>query len=152
MGKNKFSEEQQKQLRSNPFIEKVSETTISYTEEFKERFYQEYHSGKGPSAILRDMGIDPTLLGKRRKDSLVLRVKEYAVRIDGYKDLRGKNPGRPSTKELSDADRIKRLEHQLRYLKQENEFLKKTEFLDRQAEWKEKQKQSQKKNSGTSKK
>lgn len=152
MGKNRFSEEQQKQLRSNPFIEKVSEATISYTKEFKERFYHEYHSGKGPSAILRDMGIDPTLLGKRRKDSLVQRVKEYAERIEGYQDMRGKNSSRPSTKELSDADRIKRLEHQLRYLKQENEFLKKTEFLDRQAEWKEKQKQRQKKNSDTSKK
>lgn len=152
MGRNKFSEEQQKQLRSNPFIEKVSETTISYTKEFKERFYQEYQSGKGPSAILRDMGIDPTLLGKKRRDSLVKRIKEYAARIDGYQDLRSKNSGRPSTKELSDVDRIKRLEHQIRYLKQENAFLKKTEFLDRQAEWKENQKQRQKKNSDTSKK
>ncbi|MFA9560697.1 HTH domain-containing protein [Evansella sp. AB-rgal1] len=152
MGKNKFSEEQQKQLRSNPFIEKVSETNISYTKEFKEHFYQEYQSGKGPSAILRDMGIDPTLLGKRRKDSLVQRVKDYAERIDGCLDLRGKNSGRPSTKELSEADRIKQLEHQIRYLKQENEFLKKTEFLDRQAEWKENQKHRQKKNSDTSKK
>jgi len=44
------------------------------------------------------------------------------------------------------------LEHQIRYLKQENEFLKKTEFLDKQAEWKENQKQRQKKNSDTSKK
>lgn len=152
MGKNKFSEEQQKQLRSNPFIEKVSETNISYTKEFKERFYQEYQSGIGPSAILRDMGIDPTLLGKRRRDSLVQRVKDYAARIDGYQDLRGKNSGRPSIKELSDTDQIKRLEHQIRYLKQENEFLKKTEFLDKQAEWKENQKQRQKKNSDTSKK
>ena len=152
MGRNKFSEEQQKQLRSNPFIEKVSETNISYTKEFKERFYQEYQFGKGPSAILCDMGIDPTLLGKRRRDSLVKRIKDYATRIDGYQDLRGENSGRPSTKELSDADRIKRLEHQLRYLKQENEFLKKTEFLDRQAEWEETQKQRRKKNSDTSKK
>ncbi|MBU9713140.1 HTH domain-containing protein [Evansella tamaricis] len=152
MGKNKFSEEQQKQLRSNPFIEKVSETTISYTKEFKERFYQEYQTGKGPSAILRDMGIDPTFLGQRRKSSLVQRIKDYAARLDGYQDLRGKSSGRLSTKELFDTDRIKRLEHQIRYLKQENEFLKKTEFLDRQAEWKEKQKQRQKKNSDTSKK
>ncbi|MCM3165184.1 HTH domain-containing protein, partial [Metabacillus litoralis] len=119
----KFSEEQQKQLRSNPFIEKVSETSITYTKEFKERFYKEYHLGKGPSAILRDMGIDPTLLGKRRKDSLVRRVNVYEERIDGYQDMRGKNSGRHSIKELSDTDRIKRLEHQIRYLKQENEFL-----------------------------
>lgn len=152
MGKNKFSEEQQKQLRSNPFIEKVSETSITYTKEFKERFYKEYHLGKGPSAILRDMGIDPTLLGKRRKDSLVRRVNVYEERVDGYQDMRGKNSGRHSIKELSDTDRIKRLEHQIRYLKQENEFLKKTEFLDRQAEWKVNQKQRQKKNSGSSKK
>lgn len=98
------------------------------------------------------MGFDPSMLGKRRKDSLIRRVKEYSIREKGFEDTRGDNIGRPSTKELTDAERIARLEHQISYLKQENQFLKKIEFLDIQAEWKEKQKQHLKKNSNSSEK
>ena len=38
---------------------------------------------------------------------------------------RKNNTGRPSTKELTNAERIERLEHKIAYLNQENEFLKK---------------------------
>jgi len=56
MGKNRFTKEQQDELRKNPYIIKVSDTTITYTKEFKERFEQEYRSGKSPSQILTDSG------------------------------------------------------------------------------------------------
>lgn len=42
MGTNKFTKEQMEQLRLNPYVEKVSETTITYTTAFKERFHQEW--------------------------------------------------------------------------------------------------------------
>lgn len=38
MKKNYFTNEQQEQLRANPYIEKVSDTTITYTKEFRETF------------------------------------------------------------------------------------------------------------------
>jgi hypothetical protein len=79
-------------------------------------------------------------------------VKKFELRSEGFEDTRKGNSGRPITKNLTDSERISRLEHEIRYLKQENEFLKKIEFLDRQAEWKEKQKQHRKKNSNSSKK
>lgn len=123
MGKNYFTEEQQEQLRCNPYIEKVSEKSITYTKDFKERFTDEYNSEKIPSQILADMGIDPHVLGKRRQDSIVARVKKYALRPGGFERLQKR--GRPSTKELSDAERIHRLEQKVAYLSQENEFLKK---------------------------
>ncbi len=63
-GKNKFNKKQMEQLRLNLYIEKVSETTITYTTAFKERFQQEYQEGKIPSTILLEMGINPTVLGK----------------------------------------------------------------------------------------
>lgn len=135
MGKNHFTEEQQSELRKSPYIQRISETTITYTKEFKERFEEEYRAGKLPAQILVDMGIDPRILGKRRKDSLVHRMKLYEVRPEGCADTRQNNSGRPSTKELTDAEKIKRLEQKIEYLKQENEFIKKNIQMDREACW-----------------
>lgn len=65
-------------------------------------------------------------------------------REQGFSDTRKDASGRPSTKDLTTDEQIARLQHQVKYLKQENEFLKKINFLDRQAQWK--YKQNQKKN------
>jgi transposase len=140
MGKNHFTEEQQNELRKNPYIQKVSEKSITYTKEFKEKFEEEYHAGKLPSQILADMGIDPRILGRKRKSSLVERMKLYESRLEGCEDTRKNSSGRPSTKELTDADKVKRLEQKIAYLKQENEFLKKNTQMDRQANWEYKRK------------
>ena len=77
------------------------------------------------------------------------RTKKYAQRPDGFRDTRGR---RRIEKEYSDVEKIQWLEHQVRYLKQENEFLKKIRFLDRRAEWECKVKQSLKKSIESSKK
>jgi transposase-like protein len=135
MGKNYFTEEQQRELQKNPYIKKVSTTSITYTKEFKERFGEEYRAGKLPSQILADLGIDHHILGNRRKDSLVARLKLYELRPEGCEDTRKNNSGRLSTKKLTDAERIKHLEQKLAYLNQENEFLKKNIQMDRQANW-----------------
>lgn len=130
-----FTEEQQSELRKNVYIEKVSAKSITYTKEFREKFEEEYRAGKLPSQILAGMGIDHRILGKRRKNSIVARMKLYELRPEGYEDTRKNNSGRPSTKELTDSEKIKRLEQKIAYLNQENEFLKKNIQLDRQANW-----------------
>lgn len=135
MAKNYFTEEELNELRANPYIKKVSSKVITYTKEFKERFESEYRAGKIPSQILTEMGINHTVLGRCRKNSLVQRIRMYELRPEGYEDTRKNNSGRPSTKELSDTEKIKRLEQKLEYLKQENEFLKKNIQLDQEANW-----------------
>ena len=144
MGQRKFTADEQSELRSNPYVERVSETTITYTAEFKERFALEYATGKLPSVILRECGFDHKMLGRERQRSLVKRIKKYSQRPEGFGDKRKECSGRPRVRELSDAENIQRLEHQVRYLKQENEFLKKIRFIDRQAEWECKRKQNRK--------
>ena len=152
MEQKKFTPDEQRALRANPYVERVSETTITYTTEFKERFALEYATGKPPSVILREHGFDPAILGKDRKDGLVKRTKKYSHRPGGFSDARKESSGRPRVKELTDAEKVQWLEHQVRYLKQENEFLKKIRFLDRQAEWECKVKQERMKNIESSKK
>lgn len=135
MGRTYLTEEQQSELRKNPYIQNVSAKSITYTQEFKEKFEQEYRGGKLPSQILAGMGIDHRILGKKRKDSLVARMKLYELRPERFEDTRKNNSGRPSTKELTDAEKIKRLEQKVAYLNQENEFLKKNIQTDRKANW-----------------
>ncbi|MCL1919341.1 MAG: hypothetical protein FWG14_13785 [Peptococcaceae bacterium] len=152
MGQKKFTPDEQRALRDNLYVARVSETTITYTAEFRERFALEYAAGKLPSVILRECGFDHRMLGRDRQRSLVKRTKKYAQRPGGFSDARKEGTGRPRVKELTDAEKIQRLEHEIRYLKQENEFLKKIKFLDRQAEWECKVRQHRMKNIESSKK
>ncbi|HZK56497.1 MAG TPA: HTH domain-containing protein [Desulfosporosinus sp.] len=135
MGRNYFTDELQRELEKNPYIQNVSSKSITYTKEFKEKFEEDYRAGKLPSQILADMGIDHRILGKRRKDGLVVRMKRYELRPEGCEDTRKNNSGRPSTKQLTNPEKIGRLEQKIAYLNQENEFLKKNIQVDRQANW-----------------
>lgn len=135
MGNNYFTEEQQNELRNNSYVQKVSEKSITYTKEFKEKFEEEYRAGKLPSQILSDMGLDPHMLGAKRKSSIVTRMKAYELRPEGFEDTRKNYSGRPATKQLTDAEKINRLEQKIAYLNQENEFLKKNTQMDRLANW-----------------
>ena len=105
MGSNKFTEEEQELLRKNPYVVKVSQTTITYSEQFKQQFFIAYQHGEPPSKILRDMGFNPNMVDNE-KDSLIRRVKEYSIREKGFEDARGENFGRPSTKELTSQNKL----------------------------------------------
>lgn len=152
MGKNYFTDEQVNQLRLNPYVKNVSNKAITYTDEFKIVFTEKYLEGNPPSIILREMGFNPHILGKRRIDRFVGNVHKYQARNGDVSDMRKECSSRSSTKKLSDKERIARLEHQVMYLKQENEFLKKIEFLDWKADCAAKRKQVHKKNSSSSRK
>ena len=141
MGTNHFTEEQRSILRQNPYVIKVSKTSVTYTEEFKERFYQEYKDGNLPSAILRRMGFDPQVLGKKRIDHFVVNVRKYEAQNEDFRDRRKNSSGRPRKKDLTPEEKISRLEHQVQYLKQENEFLKKISYLEKRAQWEVKHRQ-----------
>ena len=145
MGKNYFTDEQLDALLKNPYVKTASAKAITYTEEFKEYFVAEYNSGKTPCEILRNAGFDVNALGRSRIDTLSRRFKDMSKREARFSDMRKEYSGRPSTKNLTSDEEIARLQHQIKYLKQENEFLKKINFLNREAQWKSKQ--NQKKNS-----
>ena len=150
MGKHYFTKEQQEILSKNIYIKKVSEKAITYTEEFKEKFFEEYSDGKLPKVILSGLGIDPNSLGNSRIHNLTSRIKKNHDRLDGQADTRKNNSGRPRTKEISEEEQIERLKQKIAYLNQENEFLKKNLQLDKQAA--KRHKQHQQKNTNSSKK
>ncbi len=148
MTKN-FTEEEIAELSVNPYVKKVSKTTITYTQEFRELFVAEYEKGKTPSQILRENGFDPKAFGKERIHSMSRNFRNMAKRGSGMADTRKGHSG-PKKQDgtgLTPEDEIKRLKHRIKYLEQENEFLKKIEFLDVRAAQRMRLKHMQKKNS-----
>ena len=138
MGNKYFTNEQVEQLKRNEYVKKVSEKSITYTEEFKERFLLEYNSGKPLSQILIEMGFDPKVLGERRVSNIVQRIKEQSLRPEGFKDTRADNPnmGRPSTRDLAPDEIIAKQKAEIEMLKAKVEYLSALKRLEREAMWK----------------
>ena len=128
-----FDEEQQKQLRANHWVKSVTEKSISFTEDFKVHFINEYNLGKLPKQIFKDAGFDINMLGDKRIEQCTARYKRQNKRIEGFHDTRANNSGRRIGKELSIDEENELLKKQNAKLQQELEFLKKMEYLARQA-------------------
>ena len=128
-----FDEEQQKQLRANHWVKSVTEKSISFTEDFKVYFINEYNVGKLPKQIFKDAGFDINMLGDKRIEQCTARYKSQNKRIEGFHDTRANNSGRRIGKELSIDEENELLKKQNAKLQQELEFLKKMEYLARQA-------------------
>jgi transposase-like protein len=131
MNKSKFSEEQIKELLNNPNVTKCSSKTVSYNKDFKVRAVKQYDDdGKTANQIFREAGFDLSVIGEDTPEDR-LRDWRLIFRTRGVEGLktenrgRGGGGGRPRTKGVTDAYRIKRLEATVAYLKAENDFLAK---------------------------
>ena len=122
MSKIKFTPEQQQQLRSNPYTVRVTEDVLNLSKEFKELFYKEYLSGALPRDILQKYGYPPDVLGKQRIWGISQMIRKQFEDAGEFRDVR--TPGTPITAS-SPEEKVRQLEHQVNYLTQEVEFLKK---------------------------
>lgn len=135
MARKIFTEEELHTLRQNPYIYSVTETRISLTKEFKEIFLAAYKSGESPRKILADHGFDRDIIGERRIWSISQHIraeyKQYGCFHDGYAPRRQamEDTTTADGKDLSTTAEISRLRHEVDYLKQEMEFLKKIASL-----------------------
>ena len=66
MGRGYLSEEERKILLKNPYIRDVNGKRVSYSDEFKLHFIEEYKAGKWPQQIFREAGLDVSILGAKR--------------------------------------------------------------------------------------
>jgi transposase-like protein len=123
-----ISSEEIEQLSRNPSVFKCSDRSIIYTFEFKKSALEQYNQGVGCSEIWRRAGFDITKWNKHYTKDCIHNWKRIFKRkgFDGLAKVRGTQAtGRPKTKGLTDADKIRRLELQVRYLEAENDFLAK---------------------------
>ncbi len=128
MSKHIFSSEEVSKLSGNPCVLKCSDRSITYTYDFKVRALEQHSKGVSPNEIWRRAGFDLDIWRKRYAKDCIKDWK-IIVREKGYEGLtvaRGRGAtGRPKTKGVTDDDKIKRLELQVKYLKAENDFLAK---------------------------
>lgn len=123
-----FSNEEIGKLRQNPCVASCTDRTIIYTYEFKKRALELHRDGASSKEIWRRAGFD---ISKWNKDYCKDTIKDWKQIVkkrgfEGLAKLQGQGAtGRPKTKGVTGADRIKRLELQIKYLKAENDFLAK---------------------------
>jgi len=128
MSKRIYTEEQIEKLSNNANVARCSKRSITYSNEFKKSAIKQYNEQFLTSTeIFANAGFDTKIIGKEApKDCLKRWSKLYRAKgIEGFIESRGRAGGRIKTKNLSDADKIKRLEAQIAYLKAENDFLAK---------------------------
>ena len=127
MSKTTFTSEQIAELSANPYTYNVTPKFLLFTKEFKELFWSEYCEGKPPRMILRECGYDTELLGTDRISGIQQSLKREYHKWNTFHD--GKCPPKAAAPTKSGSDEtvtIKQLQHEVEYLKQEIEFLKKT--------------------------
>lgn len=142
MSNKLFSEEEILALKSSPYVEKVSKRCVIFTPEFKQIAYDELCRGKGMRSIFEDHGIDTSALGDVRINGFREKTEIASKREEGFANLRKQ---RCKKAESSPEDklerRVRQLEHELAYAKQEVEFLKKVQQANTEAQkqWESKQ-------------
>lgn len=130
MEKTKFNSEQISELLRNEHIDKCSFKSITYNKAFKLLAIQRYAEGMTATQIFRSVGLPQELVGEYVPDCCLNRWRK-TFKVKGSAGLvieergraTGGRRGRPGTKNLTDAERIKRLEIENAYLKAKYDFL-----------------------------
>lgn len=133
MSKIKFSKEAIKILEQNIHVKRVSELSITYTDEFKRLFIEEYLKGKTPRNIFESAGFDIEIIGVKRYEQAAARwIKAYNKDgIIGLRDTRRENSGRLSNAPLSKDSIIEKQEAKIKLLEEQIELLKKLDVTER---------------------
>ncbi|GGA51005.1 IS3 family transposase [Paenibacillus physcomitrellae] len=133
MSKKHFNQAERKALSKNLYIAKVSEKSLTYTDEFKRLFIDQYLSGKTPREIFETAGFDVSLIGMTRVEQCADRWKKAYERdgIIGLTDSRRGASGRPRQRELTPAEIMAKQEAKIKLLESQIDLLKKFDKNER---------------------
>ncbi|SDO45921.1 hypothetical protein SAMN04487897_114120, partial [Paenibacillus sp. yr247] len=76
MSKKIFNEKDRMKLSTNKYVVKISEKAITYADEFKQLFIDQYMEGKTPWEIFESNGFDVNIIGKQRVKACAKRWKK----------------------------------------------------------------------------
>lgn len=131
MSKRIFNKEHIATLLLNKNVAKCSERSISYRKDFKISAVRQHQEGLPPKEIFRQAGFDMYIIGQKTPKYCLSRWRKLCehrgitkLHVDGRG--RGSGGGRPkSLKNLTEKEKLRRLEAEVAYLKKENRFLAK---------------------------
>ncbi len=119
-----YTPKEMKRLKANPYTFKVTKRKLYFTVEFKETFWTGYNAGVAPRELLSRMGYDLSLFSQKQIDSIAHRVKVQALSERGFSE----GERRVRRVRSIDGDKPESMERvwaEVKYLRQEVEFLKK---------------------------
>ena len=122
----KFSKQEIKILKENPYTFNVTQSKLYFTTDFKIAFWKKYQEGIAPRKIIEELGYDLKLFHQKQIDSIVQRIKKQALSGNGFTE--GENHERRmkiTSPEEFTPESFAQMQHEVLYLKQEVEFLKK---------------------------
>ena len=133
MDKKLFTDKEIKILIRNKYIKNVTAKEITYADEFKRLFIEEFVAGKLAKQIFEEHDFNISLIGMKRVHTSRARwLRAYNKDgILGLIDKRKNNSGRQREKELSLQEKYEKLEAQNNLLQAENELLKKLDARER---------------------
>ncbi|MFP3154910.1 hypothetical protein LQZ18_10915 [Lachnospiraceae bacterium ZAX-1] len=117
-----------KQLKANLYTLNITKNKLYFTAKFKEDFWCSYQAGNAPKKIMADLGYDVKLFRQKQIDSIVQRIKSQALSGGGFSEGENTTKRMPMKSPSSPQDspqRLEQMQHELLYLRQEVEFLKK---------------------------
>lgn len=126
-----YTAKEMKLLKANPYTFKVTKNKLYFTVEFKEAFWTAYQAGMAPRKILEDLGYDLGIFGQKQIDSIVQRIKYQAQRGSGFSQGESRMRRKKDVLSITEGTSIESKEtltsilNEVKYLRQEVEFLKK---------------------------
>lgn len=126
-----YTAKEMKLLKANPYTFKVTKNKLYFTIEFKEAFWTAYQAGMAPRKIMEDLGYDLEMFSQKQIDSMVQSIKRQAQGGDGFRQgenrTRRKKDGLsiPEGTVVESEETLSRILNEVKYLRQEVDFLKK---------------------------
>lgn len=126
--RKKFTPEELKHLRANPYTLRVTPDSISYTLAFKEAFWALSLQGYTGTAAFRKLGYNTEVLGFERVHNTTKRIRREAKSLKGLHE--GARGGVRLQRETTPADSpsdeaARRMQREILCLQQQMTFLKK---------------------------
>lgn len=123
-----FSAYEMEILRQNPYTYRVRSRQIMFTAAFKEIFWCRYQAGDDVVQIFESLGYDPLVLGYTRMHSVAQNLRKTAESgrefTSGHSARQGTQAGK-SVDTKATSGEVDALRHEVAYLRQHVEFLKK---------------------------
>ncbi len=135
MVRNYFTDSQIEELKTSPYVSKISRANVSFTKEFKEKFLNLYFSGYGPTQAISSLGINYKLLGPKRIENIRFRFLNESKRPEGFSRKANCSSGKPRKKRVpvfeNDSQAAEYYKEYSLRLEQELDLLKKIEALEK---------------------
>lgn len=122
----KYTKKAKQILKKNQYTFNVTDNKLYFTAEFKKVFWTKYQAGMAPRKILTELGYDLKMFEQKQIDSLVQRIKKQALSGKEFSEgeYRERRMNIVSQEEFT-PESFAQMQHEVLYLKQEVEFLKK---------------------------